>query len=96
MWKHSLADNADVIYREKDFGYNITEYLLDGSLPGTWQVNINYSGNKSLTPTFLKATVYYNYGTSAQRKEVKTFKLSLKNVNQELFKITVGSKMVSR
>lgn len=96
MWKHSLADNADVIYREKDFGYNVTEYLLDGSLPGTWQVNIDYSGNKSLTPTFLKATVYYNYGTRAQRKEVKTFKLSLKNVNQELFKITVGGKMVSR
>ncbi len=96
MWKHSLADNADIIYREKDFGYNTTEYLLDEALPGTWQVNINYSGNKSLTPTFLKATVYYNYGTRAQRKEVKTFKLSLKNVNQELFKVTVGGKMASR
>jgi len=96
MWKHSLADNADVIYREKDFGYNVTEYLLDGSLPGTWRVNINYSGNKSLTPTFLKATVYYNYGTRAQRKEVKTFKLSLKNVNQELFKIQSNARIASK
>jgi tetratricopeptide (TPR) repeat protein len=96
MWKHSLADNSEVIYNEKDFGYNTTEYLIDGSLPGTWQVNVNYLGNKSLTPTFLKATVYYNYGTRSQRKEVKTFKLSLKNVNQELFKVTVGGKLVSR
>ena len=70
--------------------------MIDGSLPGTWQVNVNYLGNKSLTPTFLKATVYYNYGTRSQRKEVKTFKLSLKNVNQELFKVTVGGQLVSR
>jgi hypothetical protein len=95
-WKHSLADNSETIYKEKDFGFNTTEYLLDGALPGTWQVNVNYLGNKSLTPTFLKATVYYNYGTKNQRKEVKTFKLSLKNVNQELFKVTVGGKLVSR
>ncbi len=86
-WKHSLMDNSETIYLEKDFGYNVTEYLLDGSLPGTWSVNLNYLGNKSLTPTYLKATVYYNYGSKSQRKKTKVFKVSLKNVNQELFKV---------
>ncbi len=86
-WKHSLADNAELISREKTFGFNIMEELVDGSLPGNWQINVKYLGNKSLTPTYLKATVYYNYGTNAQRKEVKVFKLSLKNVNRELFKV---------
>ena len=91
--KHSLADNADMIAREKEFGYSAVEYLIDGSLPGLWKVNINYLGNKSLTPTYLKATVYYNYGTYAQRKEVKVFKLGLKNTPHELFSISVGAKL---
>ncbi|MEM1336578.1 MAG: carboxypeptidase-like regulatory domain-containing protein [Bacteroidota bacterium] len=86
-WKHSLADNPEEIEREKDFGYNVKEYLIDGSLPGNWKINANYLGNKSLSPTFLKATVYYNYGTRSQRKETRVFKLSLKNVNQQLFSV---------
>ena len=95
-WKHSIFDNADVIEREKNFGYNVKEYLIDGSLPGTWQVNINYLGNKSLTPTYLKATVYYDYGSRNQRKEVRVFKLSLKNVNQELFRLQSSSKIAAK
>lgn len=95
-WKHSLFDNADVIAHEKDFGYNLKEYLVDGALPGTWKVNVNYLGNKSLTPTYLKATIYSNYGTALQQKEVKVFKLSLKNVNQQLFTLQAASKIVSR
>lgn len=93
MLKHSLADNADRIAQEKEFGYSSVEYLIDSSLPGSWKVNIKYLGNKSLTPTYLKATVYYNYGTFAQRKETKVFKLSLKNTPHELFAISVGSKL---
>jgi tetratricopeptide (TPR) repeat protein len=95
-WKHNLSDNSAVVAREKDFGYNVKEYLVDGALPGTWKVNVNYLGNKSLTPSYLKATIYSNYGTPLQRKEVKTFKLSLKNVNQQLFTLQVASKVVSR
>jgi len=95
-WKHSIFDNADEIEREKDFGYNVKEYLVDGALPGLWKVNVNYLGNKSLTPSYLKATVYYNYGSRTQRKEVQVFKLDLKNVNQELFRLTTGGSLVVR
>ncbi|MFS4491562.1 carboxypeptidase-like regulatory domain-containing protein [Maribacter sp. 2308TA10-17] len=93
MLKHSLADNDALISREKEYGYSTAEYLIDGSLPGTWKVNVNYLGNKSLTPTYLKATVYYNYGSYAQRKETKVFKLDLKNVPHELFTVSVGAKL---
>ncbi|KPM33227.1 Putative outer membrane protein [Croceitalea dokdonensis DOKDO 023] len=96
LWKHSLADNEALIGREKDFGYNMTEELIDGSLPGTWQVNVRYHGNKSLTPTYLKATVYHNYGEVSQRKEVKVFKLTLKDVNQELFRVQTTKGVVMR
>lgn len=94
-WKHSLANNDKLITREKNLGYSTMEELLDGSVPGIWQVNVKYLGNKSLTPTYLKASVYYNYGEISQRKEVKLFKLSLKNINQELFKLRNSSGLVS-
>ncbi|NER11137.1 hypothetical protein SAMN06265375_104124 [Muriicola jejuensis] len=86
-WEHSLLADGDRIRDEKLKGYSCEEYLIDGSLPGTWQVNLKYLGNKSLTPTYLKATIYYNYGTPSQRKEVKVFKLQLKDVYQELFSV---------
>lgn len=86
-WKHSLADNLEAIYNEKEYGHNTKEFLLDYSIPGTWEINVNYMGNKSLTPVHLKATIYYNYGKASQRKETKVFKLRLKNANQRLFTI---------
>ena len=95
-WKHTLAENPEEIIREKDFGYNVKEYLVDDSLPGQWQVNINYFGNKSLSPTYLKATVYHEYGSANQRKESKVFRLSVKDVNQELFKLNIGGAISTR
>jgi len=88
MFKHSLADNASLIAAEKEFGFSATEYVIDNSLSGTWNVNVNYLGNKSLTPSYLKATIYYNYGSANQSKVTKLLKMRLKNVNQEWFKIS--------
>lgn len=95
-WKHSLKDNPDIIKQEKDFGYSCSEYLIDDFFNGIWKVNVNYLGNKSLTPTYLKATVYYDYGTPSQTKEVKVFKLNSKNVNQELFRINKATSGIAR
>ncbi|MEM8847635.1 MAG: hypothetical protein AAGD17_11090 [Bacteroidota bacterium] len=91
-WTHSLEASPQIISREKDFGYSTAEYLIDDSLTGTWGINAKYLGNKSLTPTYLKATIYHNYGTKAQREEIKVFKLDIKDVNRELFQLTKTSK----
>ena len=92
---HSLAKDAERIRDEKLLGYSCEEFLIDESLTGTWKVNANYLGNKSLTPSYLKATIYYDYGSAAQRKEIKVFKLGIKNVNQELFKVSNVGKVAS-
>jgi len=86
-WEHSLLANADRIKDEKLKGYSSKEFLMDSTLPGTWQVNVNYRGNKKLEPTYLKVTTYYNYGELSQREKVEVFRLGLKNVNQKLFTI---------
>ncbi len=95
-WKHTLADNSEIIQREKEYGYSVMEQVIDDNFPGLWRVNVNYFGNKSLTPTYLKATVYHNFGTDLQQKETMAFKLSLKNVNQELFTVQISENNATR
>lgn len=90
-WKHTFADNAERIQDENENRYSVSEYVLDRSLPGTWKINVNYLGNKSLSPTYLKATTYYNYGTKLQRSAIQVFKLLVKDVNRELFAVSNGS-----
>jgi tetratricopeptide (TPR) repeat protein len=93
--EHSLFADGEHIREEKLLGYTTEEFLIDGSMPGTWQVNVNYLGNKRLAPSYLKAVIYYDYGTMAQRKETKVFKMNLKNVKQELFTLNVHNSSIN-
>jgi len=89
--KHAMMANSQRIADEKLSGFSCEEYLIDQSLPGNWQINLKYLGNKRLTPSYLKAVVYYNYGTAEQRKVIKVFKMGLKDVNLEFFKFNTTS-----
>ncbi|AZQ58431.1 DUF2135 domain-containing protein [Maribacter sp. MJ134] len=93
--EHSLFADAESFKNKKISGFSSEEYLIDESIKGVWKVNAKYFGNKSLTPTYLKATIYHNYGSASQRKETKVFKLSLKNVSQQLFTVSNVLSIVS-
>lgn len=95
-WEHTYNANPERILQERKVGYNVEEYLIDEALNGTWKVNITYKGNKKLTPTYLKATVYYNYGSKSQSMETKVFKLQSKGINQNLFRIQNGGILVAK
>ena len=88
-WKHSLEADADRIYREKVFGFTAQEYLLDYSLPGNWEVRCTYKGNKKMTPTYLKAYIYHHFGTPAQTRETRVFRLDLIGPARRLFMFNV-------
>ncbi len=90
-WKHTMAANSERIKDEKQKGYSCQEFLVDGSLPGTWRVNMNYKGNKKLEPSYLKVTTYYNYGKPSQQKRMNVYRLGLKNVNYQLFDLVNSS-----
>ena len=85
--EHSLAANPHRISDEKRVGFSCEEFLIDQSLPGVWQVNATYLGNKKLTPTYMKTTMYHNFGSANQRKEIKIHRLGVKNIKQKLFTI---------
>ncbi len=93
-WKHTLAEMSERIRSEKKLGYSMVDFLLDDEIPGTWKVNATYHGNKQLTPSYLKATIYRNYGGTLQSKEVKVFRLWIKGANQYLFDLKLPSEVV--
>jgi hypothetical protein len=95
-WEHTLNANPERILQEKKVGYNVEEYLIDEALKGIWKVNVNYKGNKKLTPTYLKATVDYTYGSKGQTQEIQVFKLQSKGLNQNILRIQNGSLLVSK
>ena len=86
LFQHSFFDNENLIKEEKQFGFSSQEHLIFEA-EDEWQVNVKYLGNKSLTPTYLKVTIYHDFGLISEQKESKVFKLSTKNINQELTKI---------
>ncbi|WP_293295331.1 carboxypeptidase-like regulatory domain-containing protein [Allomuricauda sp.] len=93
-WKHTLTEMPERIRSEKELGYSMADFLLDDEFPGTWKINATYHGNKQLTPTYLKVTMYQNYGSKLQTKEVKVFRLGVKGVNRQLFTFPVTSNIV--
>ncbi|CAG2531988.1 TonB-dependent Receptor Plug Domain [Maribacter dokdonensis] len=68
------------------------EFFLESDIQGEWIVNINYKGNKSGLPTYLKVTAFSGYGTDNEESTIRIYRLSLKNVNQNLFYLpTLGA-----
>ncbi|NDV42755.1 tetratricopeptide repeat protein [Flagellimonas sediminis] len=95
-WKHTNEDMPERIRSEKEQGYSMADFLLDDALPGTWKVNVTYNGNKQLTPSYLKATIYRNYGSRLQTKDIKVFRMGLKGANQYLFDLDLPSSVVQK
>jgi len=96
VWSHTTANEPERIYDEKIKGYSCKQFLIDEALQGVWRINLKYHGNKSYEPTYLKATVYYNYGRPSQKKEIKVIAMAEKNVNRELLSIVASGALGDR
>lgn len=89
-WIHTLDQNKDRLYEEQDQGFQIEEFIVDDAPSGDWIVNIQYLGgaDEFTIPPYLKYTVYHNYGTSRETKEIKVVKLYLQEEKVTLSKIS--------
>ena len=85
--EHTLSDNSSLILDEKLKGYTSREFVIDGDIGGEWLVNLTYYGNKKYAPTYLKTTVFNNWGRSNEIKKTTLFKMTLKDQKTQLFKI---------
>ncbi len=77
IWNHTKFDNAQLMKEEVEQGYAIKEYIVDEKSKGNWRVNISALEEESQkNPTYLKYTLYRNFGLPTETKEVKVINLS--------------------
>ncbi len=75
-WSHTALEDRGRLEDELRKGYSLEEFGLDEAPPGEWLINIQYLGEEGIQPpAYLKYTVYLNYATPQETKEVKIIKL---------------------
>lgn len=75
-WSHTALENRERLLDEAVNGYHSEEYIIDDAKSGEWMINIENFGNEDLlNPTFLKYTLYKNYGLENETKDVRVIKL---------------------
>ncbi len=75
-WSHTRLENKERMIDEINYGYHTEEYIIDDADAGEWIINIECLNEEDLlNPTYLKYTVYKNYGLANETKDVKVIKL---------------------
>lgn len=87
VFDHSYKNNNERFTEEKTKGYSSEEFYIDTLDKGQWLVNLTYLGNKKYDPTYVKATIYYNWGRANQHQETKLFRLSQKSLKVNLISL---------
>ncbi len=88
VFQHDLVHNQDLIMDEKTKGYSSKEFYVDTIGEGEWLVNFTYKGNKKPQPTYVKLTVYYNWGKSYQTQEIRVYTLQEQRDKLQLLRLT--------
>jgi len=88
-WDHN-ASGDDSQAAEVAKGYCSKQFFLAKENVGLWEVNIDYKGNPSGMPTYLKVSIYHNFGLTDQSLEVKVFKLTEDQEKGQLLTIQQG------
>ncbi|WP_432412178.1 carboxypeptidase-like regulatory domain-containing protein [Rasiella sp. SM2506] len=77
IWNHTKFDNIELMKEEVEQGYAIKEYSVDEKSKGSWRVNIRALEEEAQkNPTYLKYTLYRNFGLTTETKQVKVVNLS--------------------
>ncbi len=75
-WHYSKLENTQRMLDGVTNGYSMEEFVIDEANPGKWIVNISSSGESTaLNPTYLKYTVYKNYGLPGETRDTRVVKL---------------------
>ena len=82
-WSHTVLDDKDLLEDELNYGYNTEEFIIEKSDRGKWIINIeNYSIQDESNPTYIKYTVFKNYGRPNEIK--KTEVINLNKIKQKV------------
>jgi tetratricopeptide (TPR) repeat protein len=90
-WEHSKSKAAQRIAEEKQQGYGLEEFYLTSSDVGEWLFNLKYfgSGKNDGIPSYLKVSIYKDFGHPNETKETKVIRLSEKGKLQTAVKLKI-------
>ena len=90
-WNHTLEENRERLENEKRQGFQIEEFIIDDAPRGEWLINVQYLGQEDdyILPPFLKYTLYRDYGTPSETKEVRVIKLFRQTEKVTLAKLEI-------
>lgn len=75
--KQTRFDNLEAMKLAYRGGYAIQQFEIDDAEAGQWLINLeSLNPQASINPTYLKYTIYRNYATPEEIKEVRTINLS--------------------
>lgn len=87
-WFHTLEENKALISDELRNGYSVHDFEIDDSEPGEWLINLKtFQEEEIQNPTYLKYTIYRNFGLATETKEIKVLELNTKQQNVNLDKL---------
>jgi len=76
-WSQTKLDNREHMLEGIKKGYHSAEFIIDDDTLGEWIINIESINETSkLNPSYLKYTVYRNYGLSNETKTVNLINLN--------------------
>ena len=91
-WSHTQNEERSRIIKETAQGYGLEEFFITKKDKGEWLFNISYYGKKTgdnSIPTYLKITVYNNFGRPNQTKKVTVKELSDLNKKETILKLKI-------
>ena len=91
-WSHTQNEERSRIIKETAQGYGLEEFFITKKDKGEWLFNITYYGKKTgdnSIPTYLKITVYNNFGRPNQTKKVTVKELNDLNKKETILKLKI-------
>ena len=91
-WSHTQNEERSRIIKETAQGYGLEEFFITKKDKGEWLFNISYYGKKTgdnSIPTYLKITVYNNFGRPNQTKKVTVKALNDLNKKESILKLKI-------
>ena len=75
-WSHTKFSNQKQLEDEVKSGYAVKEQIIDDAKTGKWLVNLQYfEMEQSKNPTYMKYTIFQDYGLPSETKTIKIIPL---------------------
>ncbi|TYA78702.1 VIT domain-containing protein [Seonamhaeicola marinus] len=92
FYSHTTTKMGGKISKDMTQGFGPEEFTLKHAEKGVYYIKVNYYADryqKLNTPTFMKVTMFKNYGKPNESKEIKVVRLSKKNENIIVAKLVI-------